>query len=93
MQSVTCLVKREGNQFVSLCVELDVASCGKTKREAIEGLKNAIEAYVEYVSSEMRDKEIYRPVPMHELRDFLFAGGATEDEQAVKAIPLEFEYA
>ena len=73
MQLVTCLVKRESNQYVSLCVELDVASCGKTKRQAIEGLKNAIEAYIEYMSSEMRDKEIYRPVPMHELRNFLFS--------------------
>ena len=51
MQSVTCLVKREGNQCVSLCVELDVASCGKTKKKAIVGLKNAIEAYIEYMSS------------------------------------------
>ena len=73
MQSVTCLVQRESNQYVSLCVELDVASCGKTKREAIEGLKNAIGVYVEYMCSEMRDKEIYRPVPLHELRDFLFS--------------------
>lgn len=73
MQSVTCLVKRESNQYVSLCVELDVASCGKTKREAIEGLKNAIEAYIEYMSSEMRDKEIYRPVPLHALRNFFFS--------------------
>lgn len=73
MQLVTCLVKRESNQYVSLCVELDVASCGKTKREAIEGLKNAIEAYIEYMSSEMRDKEIYRPVPLHALRNFLFS--------------------
>ena len=72
MQSVTCLVKREGNQYVSLCVELDVASCGKTKKKAIEGLKNAIEAYIEYMSSQKHSKEIYRPVPMDELRNFLF---------------------
>ena len=92
MQSVTCLVKKEGSQYVSLCVELDVASCGETKKKAIEGLKNAIEAYIEYMSSQKRDKEIYRPVPMAELRNFLFPG-TTADEQAVKAIPLEFEYA
>ena len=73
MHSVACLVKRESNQYVSQCVELDLASCGKTKREAIEGLKNAIDAYIEYMSSEMRDKEIYRPVPLHELRNFLFS--------------------
>ena len=47
MQSFTGLVKKEGNQYASLCVELDVASCGHTKKEAIEGLRNAIEAYLE----------------------------------------------
>lgn len=73
MQSVTCLVKREDNQYVSLCVELDVASCGKTKKKAIEGLKNAIEAYIEYMSSQKRGKEFYRPVSMDELRNFLFS--------------------
>ena len=67
MRSFTCLVKKEGNQYASLCVELDVASCGNTKKEAIEGLKNAIEAYIEYMISEGRDDEIYRPVPMNEL--------------------------
>ena len=72
MQSVTCLVKKEGSQYVSLCVELDVASCGETKKKAVEGLKNAIKAYIEYMSSQKRDKEIYRPVPMDELRNFLF---------------------
>ena len=73
MQSVTCLAKKEGNQYVSLCVELDVASCGKTKKKAIEGLKNAIEAYIEYMSSQKRGKEIYRLVPINELRNFLFS--------------------
>ena len=70
MQSFTCLVKKEGNQYVSLCVELDIASCGHTKREAIEGLKNAIEAYLEYMVSESRENEIYRPVSKNELLNF-----------------------
>ena len=86
MQSVTCLVKKEGSQYVSLCVELDVASCGKTKKEAMEGLRNAIEAYLEYMTSQNCGEEIYRPAPMDELRNFLFPG-TTGGEQAVKAIP------
>ena len=72
MQSLTCLVKKEGNQYASLCIELDIASCGNTKKEAIEGLKNAIEAYLEFMISEDRENEIYRPVPMDELKDFFF---------------------
>jgi predicted RNase H-like HicB family nuclease len=55
---VTCFVKKEGNQYASLCVELDVASCGRTKKEALDGLKRAIETYVEYMISEGRDNEV-----------------------------------
>ena len=87
MESVTCLVKKEGNQYASLCVELDIASCGRTQKEAVNGLKNAIEAYLEYMISEKRGKDIYRPVPMEELRDFLFTQGIAS-EQPLKAIPL-----
>ncbi len=92
MQSFTCLVKKEGNQYASLCIELDVASCGHTKKEAIEGLRNAIEAYLEYMISGDRENEIYRPVPMSELKGFLFPE-PNSSERPLKAIPLEFEYA
>jgi predicted RNase H-like HicB family nuclease len=92
MQSYTCLVKKEGNQYSSLCIELDIASCGSTKRKAIEGLKNAIETYLEYMYSEGRKNEIYRPVPMNELKNFLFSNKLI-NEQPLKAIPLKFKYA
>jgi predicted RNase H-like HicB family nuclease len=89
---VTCFVKKEGNQYASLCVELDVASCGKTKKDALDGLKRAIEAYIEYMLSEGRQKDIYRPVPMNELKTFLFPEDEV-GEKALKAIPLSFQYA
>lgn len=92
MQAFTCLVKKEGNQYASLCIELDVASCGRTKTEAIEGLKHAIEAYIEYMRSENRKNDISRPVPMDELKEFLFTED-TQHEQSFKAISLEFEHA
>jgi len=92
MLSYTCLLKKEGNQYASLCVELDIAFCGHTKKEAVEGLRNAIEAYLEYMTSEGRAREIYRPVPMNELKDFLFPE-QTIYEQPLKAIPLQVEYA
>ena len=81
MQSFTCRVRREGNQYASLCVELDIASCGHTKKEAIEGLKNAIEAYLEYMISEGRGDEIYRPVPMKELKGFPFSEETIHEDQ------------
>ena len=92
MQSATCLVKKEGNQYASLCVELDIASCGHTKKKAIEGLKYAIDAYLEYMVTEKRKNEIYRPVPMEELKNFLFPEDAVS-EQSLKAISLELESA
>ena len=79
-------MKREGNQYASLCVELDVASCGKSKKDALEGLKRAIETYIEYMVSEGRQDDIYRPVPMSELKSFLFPEDETE-ERTFKAIP------
>lgn len=84
---LTCFIKREGNQYASLCVELDVASCGRTKKEALDSLKDAIETYIEYMISEGQEKEIYRPVPMGELKQFLFPEHDTE-EKTLKAIPL-----
>lgn len=90
MKKYTCLVKKEGNQYASLCIELDIASCGATQKEAIRGLQNAMEAYLEYMVSEKRETEIHRPVPMDELKDFLFPGDAVL-EQSLKAVPLEIE--
>lgn len=87
---LTCFVKKEGNQYASLCVELDVASCGNTKKEAIEGLKNAIEAYLEYMISEGREYEIFRPVPMNELKDFIFSDQDIS-EKRLEAFSLELE--
>ena len=92
MQSFTCLIKKEGNQYASLCVELDIASCGHTKKEALESLKNAIEAYLEFLISEGRENEIYRPVPMKELKYFLFPTHEN-NEQSLKAVPLKIEHA
>ena len=89
---LTCFIKREGNQYASLCVELDVASCGRTKKEALDSLKDAIETYIEYMISEGQKKEIYRPVPMSELKQFLFPENDTE-EKTLKAIPLTVQNA
>lgn len=92
MQSLTCLMKKEGNQYASLCVELDIASCGKNKRESLDSLRDAAEAYLEYMIAENRRDEIYRPVPIDELKEFLFAGDEIA-EQSFKAIPLVLEHA
>lgn len=45
--TLTALVWKEGNQYVSKCPELEVASCGNTLEEALENLKEAVELYIE----------------------------------------------
>jgi len=90
---LTCLIKKEGDQYSALCLELDVASCGKTKEEAFEGLKAAVETYVGYLVEEGREHEISRPVPPEAIREFLLGEVEQRKLTTVYAVPLEFSYA
>lgn len=41
------VVWKEGNHYVSHCLDVDVASFGKTKKEAMKMLQEALELYFE----------------------------------------------
>jgi predicted RNase H-like HicB family nuclease len=43
----TASVWREGNWYVSQCLEVDVASQGETEEEALANLKEALELHFE----------------------------------------------
>jgi predicted RNase H-like HicB family nuclease len=90
---LTCIVKKEGNQYSALCLELDVASCGKTRRQAIESLKNAVETYIQYMFEENREKEIFRTVSIEALHEFLTEGSELKESYPFDVYPLEFSYA
>jgi len=45
--TLTATVWQEGDDYVSLCPELGVSSCGKTPEEAVSMLKEAAELYLE----------------------------------------------
>lgn len=45
--SYTAVVEREGDMYVALCPELDVASQGGTVEEATTNLKEAVELFLE----------------------------------------------
>jgi len=47
---LTGLLEREGDGYVSLCPELDVASQGSTVEEALANLREAVELFLETVS-------------------------------------------
>jgi predicted RNase H-like HicB family nuclease len=43
----SAIVWREGKWFVAQCLEVDVASQGRTKEEALANLKEALELFFE----------------------------------------------
>lgn len=63
MKQLTAIIEREGDGFVSLCPELDVASQGGTVDEAHRNLKEALELFFETASpQEIEDRfheEVY----------------------------------
>lgn len=46
-QAFTARIFQEGNWFVAQCLEVDVASQGKTETEALNNLKEALELHFE----------------------------------------------
>lgn len=51
MRQFTALIEREGDGYVSLCPELDVASQGDTVEEAKRNLQEALELFFETASA------------------------------------------
>ena len=51
-RELTAIIEREGNGYVSLCPELDVASQGDTIEEARANLVEALELFFESASPE-----------------------------------------
>ena len=50
-KQLTAIIEREGDGYVSLCPELDIASQGKAIEEALNNLKEALELFFEAASS------------------------------------------
>lgn len=59
---LTAIIEREGNGYVSLCPELDVASQGDTIEEARENLREALELFLETASKEEMDERLHEEV-------------------------------
>lgn len=47
MTKLNVVIYQEGDQFVSQCLNVDVASCGDTYEEAKKNLHEAVELYFE----------------------------------------------
>ena len=48
---LTAIIEREGDGYVALCPELDIASQGMTIEEARENLREALELFFDSASS------------------------------------------
>jgi predicted RNase H-like HicB family nuclease len=53
----TAILEKEGDGFVALCPELDVASQGDTVEQSVANLREAVELFLECASAEeIRDR-------------------------------------
>ena len=57
MKTLSAVIHKEGEWFVSLCPEIDIASQGKTIEEAITNLKEAVSLYLEDEDVKLPDSE------------------------------------
>jgi predicted RNase H-like HicB family nuclease len=56
-RQLTAIIEREGDGYVALCPELDIASQGDTVEEASRNLTEALEAFFECADpSEVQDR-------------------------------------
>ncbi len=64
-KQLTAIIEREGEGYVSLCPELDIASQGDTIEEARNNLQEALELFFEMASpqeiQERLHSEVYIP--------------------------------
>lgn len=51
VEQFTAIIEREGNGYVSLCPELDIASQGDSVEEAKNNLIEAVQLFFEVVNS------------------------------------------
>ncbi|MEK6814071.1 MAG: type II toxin-antitoxin system HicB family antitoxin [Nitrospirota bacterium] len=61
-RQLTAIIEREGDGYVSLCPELDIASQGSTIEDARENLREALELFFETASPEEIKQRLHEEV-------------------------------
>ncbi len=61
-RSYTAILEKEGDLYVALCPELDVASQGGTVEEATANLKEAVELFLECADPEEIERRLHTEV-------------------------------
>jgi predicted RNase H-like HicB family nuclease len=62
LQPFTAIIEREGDQYVALCPELDIASQGDTVEQARLNLKEALELFFETASQQEIHERLHNEV-------------------------------
>lgn len=62
LQPFTAIIEREGNQYVALCPELDIASQGDSVEKARLNLIEALELFFETASSQEISERLHNEV-------------------------------
>lgn len=58
----TAILEKEGEMYVALCPELDVASQGSIVEEATANLKEAVELFLECADPEEIEQRLYSEI-------------------------------
>jgi predicted RNase H-like HicB family nuclease len=61
-KELTAIIEREGDGYVSLCPELDIASQGQTIEGARSNLREALELFFEFASQEEIQARLHEEV-------------------------------
>lgn len=59
--TLSAVLNQEGNGYVSLCPELDIASQGDSIEDALANLKEALEGFFETASAEEIQSRLKKP--------------------------------
>ena len=62
LKQLTAIIEREGDGYVALCPELDIASQGSTVKEARENLREALELFFETAAPEEIQQRLHEEV-------------------------------
>ena len=62
LRQMTAIIERDGDFFVALCPELDIASQGASVSEARANLKEALELFFEAASAEEIERRLHAEI-------------------------------
>ena len=79
---LTSVVEREGDMFVSTCIELGTSSCGDTIQEAFENLEEAIAVHLDALEEVGETERVFEERGIEILR-------APIEESVPRPVPID----